>query len=950
MATKISIATGNWTSAATWGLCDATSENDSEAANTVLTTSYVASSNFTPGAITIDAIAVKVASRAGATGTMSVNLRNTTLGADVAGTEVTINLTDGSGAGWHVFTFASPVLLLAATNYAVQAKSSSASQINLYSSATTNWTRQLRTTTTGAPAANDKLLIAGQYTGAGASNSYTVTMDETATTSYGPTVSGGPPDGISVSKIGTLTFGVVAATNYYLKVKGRLTVYSSGTLNIGTSGARMPSNSSAVLEFDSVTNVDSGLYIPGGGTFNAYGNQKFATTAITGASNATPIELTSTSHGLVAGDRIYIASVGGNTAANGTWEVIASTGSNTYTIGAINGAVGGGVGTTTGNAAYTSGGTWQRLPYTRLNADEVAGQTVIGPLLSTAGWAANDELCFASTTRTASECEKKTITTVDSATQVTLSAGLTNAHSGTSPTQAEVGNLTRNVKIRGVSASLQGYLRYDGTSVVVMDHVEMSQLGSATTNKRGIDILTTTQSCSISFCSVHDSTVASSRGFNITGSASSNITLLANVTFNLANTHFATAATSGTWTADGNLFVRCTDSSTILCDLGDIGGTFTNNTCSGATGVGLSYSESASTLGTFTGHTSHSNTGVGVDWACLGSIGGTGAIGGFACWRQNTFGMRFTGLSSTLIATYTAFGNGTANLSHGGCSSVTISGFTSNGDSTFSTTSGISQSANVVNSDLIIESGNFGTVAGIKTAHTQDLACNTNYTTLTLRNTILASSTEVATQTNLLPGSFIRSQKHDQTAGLHKNFTRYGTITIDTTLFDATPAVRLAPNNASFKLASDGGAVDGKGAFQVAVTSGNTVTVSVKVRESVVGDGTDYAGGRIRLIVRKNVAAGITADTVLATATVASEGAFETIQGTTAAVTDDAVLSFVVDCDGTTGWIDADTWTATPTVDSTGLKYWQDGMPFACAGGSAGGVLIPGGMVGGFRG
>lgn len=73
---------------------------------------------------------------------------------------------------------------------------------------------------------------------------------------------------------------------------------------------------------------------------------------ITGASNATPIVITSASHGLATGDMVTIASVGGNTAANGTWK-ITKVGDNTFSL---DGSV--------GNAAYTSGGTvakWHRL-------------------------------------------------------------------------------------------------------------------------------------------------------------------------------------------------------------------------------------------------------------------------------------------------------------------------------------------------------------------------------------------------------------------------------------------------------------------------------------------------------------------------------------------------------------------------------------------------------------
>jgi len=81
MASLLSIANGNFTTGTTWGLVDSTSVLDSEAANTVLTTSYVGATTFAPGAITIDAIAVKVAVRVGSTGTMSVELYNSTAGA-----------------------------------------------------------------------------------------------------------------------------------------------------------------------------------------------------------------------------------------------------------------------------------------------------------------------------------------------------------------------------------------------------------------------------------------------------------------------------------------------------------------------------------------------------------------------------------------------------------------------------------------------------------------------------------------------------------------------------------------------------------------------------------------------------------------------------------------------------------------------------------------------------
>jgi hypothetical protein len=80
-----------------------------------------------------------------------------------------------------------------------------------------------------------------------------------------------------------------------------------------------------------------------------------------------------------------------------------------------------------------------------------------------------------------------------------------------------------------------------------------------------------------------------------------------------------------------------------------------------------------------------------------------------------------------------------------------------------------------------------------------------------------------------------------------------------------------------------------------------------------------YQGAQPRLIVRRNDAIGITADTVLATAS-AAYGTWEHLSGTTAAATDDGVIELVVDCDGPgvwpgllvtnqgLGWINVDDW------------------------------------------
>lgn len=73
---------------------------------------------------------------------------------------------------------------------------------------------------------------------------------------------------------------------------------------------------------------------------------KFETGSITGATNASPIVLTSAGHGLAVGQQVFVSGVGGNTAANGSFIVSAVT-TDTFSLSG-----------STGNGSYTSGGTW----------------------------------------------------------------------------------------------------------------------------------------------------------------------------------------------------------------------------------------------------------------------------------------------------------------------------------------------------------------------------------------------------------------------------------------------------------------------------------------------------------------------------------------------------------------------------------------------------------------
>jgi lysophospholipase L1-like esterase len=83
---------------------------------------------------------------------------------------------------------------------------------------------------------------------------------------------------------------------------------------------------------------------------------------VTAASNATPIAITTAAnHNLATNDQVIIASVGGNTAANGTWTVTV-TGATTFTLN-----------TSVGNGAYTTGGTVSLIPTQNWHFNERRG-------------------------------------------------------------------------------------------------------------------------------------------------------------------------------------------------------------------------------------------------------------------------------------------------------------------------------------------------------------------------------------------------------------------------------------------------------------------------------------------------------------------------------------------------------------------------------------------------
>jgi hypothetical protein len=828
MAVKIAIANGNLTAAATWGAVDATSLLDSEAASTVLTTAYVETATFTPGAITIDGIAVKIATRPGATGTIDVRLAQA--GATVAGTAVSINVSDiearDGEQGWYFFKFAAPVLLVAATLYTVSAKTTNATQVFLFRNATAgNWSRMLRTTTTGAPAAGDSMHILGEWTAAATVTTRTVTMDQTAATDYGDGVAANPP-GFTIGKNGVLTWGTTAATNYILQLSTRLFVYRGGIYNQGTTATPCPRDGSQVMQFDCVADGDFGL--------TNYGTR----------------------------------------VCQGLSRTIA-----------------------------------KNVVQCLMNADKAALATVIGVDTDT-GWLNGDEVAIAPTARTTTQGETRVLTGAAGATTFTVTVGLTNAHSGTSPTAAKVILLTRNVRIRSVSTTAMAYV-YDGNAAIVdADWVEYRFLGAATAGKQGVYMDTTSAgSTAHSFCSFRDFEVG---GLWAANNDADNFSADNCVMWNCAQDNGGVGffVNSQTQTAFNWSLTTCTS---INNGATNGYGFSTRNLAGSVTGLNASGS-SAAGLRLEPINTVYGRSRATVPWSTLEFNTNTVGIevnnvdewiaGAVTLWRNVTAGVSLVSTCTVVFNTATIFGNGlgiTLNGAANGYKWLKVRTGVFSGDTSFAQISGITLVPGAtVPCQIDLENCTFGVVSGIKTAHTQDIDVGTGQKVawINLRNVNLASATPIASQANLRPPSYIRYQRVQQASNTHKTVLPVrGTIAYETTTFrTASPSESLTPLSTQLKLET--------APKRVPVLSGSSVSVAAYARKNAA-----YNGNAARLMQRANPAIGVLVDTLIATFSAAAD-TWQQLSGVTALATENGVCEFYVDCDGTAGSVFVDDWTA----------------------------------------
>lgn len=902
MATRISKANGNWNASSTWNNVatgtNAQQTNHGAATVNVSNGGTVTTPNFTGNnGSTTDGVLLALTRNSSTSGTLTVEL----LKAGVSQVSVTVNCADLPAFKSLVFfKFTSNHTFDASTTYAIRVTASaSANNGALFgrSSTANDLFKLLRLTTSTQPVATDVLVVVGELTGAGTSNSWTVTFNETvateatAATDYGLGQTGASSttnsiQGVDVGAKGTLTWASAASTIYKLRVSGNVIVWSDGKFQRGTTGTPYTSTATAILELDCPAIVDYGFFVTDGGILEDHGAAKTYVTTMTESRGGLLSANGTTTVTRLEGQPFTDYSNGDTVNINGSSRTISSiTNADTMVV----------------NSSVTTG----VVDYVKTNG------TMTLKVADTTGWRVGDSLHIASSTRAGGGQNLGTITTVDSSTQVTLSTPMTNGHwlfthNGRNYAP-HVANNTRNVKMRGVSTSLTMYANIAASAVInSMKNNEYEFVGSSTAGRFGFHFAGTAASITQTMeGTVLKSSGASSRMLDITTTLSGTLNIIDVVmtSVNRFGMNIAGITIAGTLNITRPYFAN-NGSDQLLLMAPTITGsvTITDPILVGAASSALHLAPvpGASTVGGLlvTNPTIYGSSNNGIVYTGGGTV--RTKVTAVEIYRCGAAGLLMTGGAKFEIEIDRIFGCANANIQSATnqFSNLYMTGTSGDGkvDPGANYTTVTAWTISMGMSNFFVENVRFGSVTPFTTVFNITAGL---FLYGLLSNVEMNGTSEITNQSAWVPGSYIGSQKHDQTAGVHKTWYPEGTVTIDTTIADADPSARLTPLSATEKLSMKIG--------EVGIDSGTTKTISVKVRRSVVGDGTAHNGNHTQLVALKNVAAGISTDTVIDTATSAEDGAWETLSGTSPAITDNAVVEFVVRTDGTQGWINVDT-------------------------------------------
>jgi hypothetical protein len=572
----------------------------------------------------------------------------------------------------------------------------------------------------------------------------------------------------------------------------------------------------------------------------------------------------------------------------------------------------------------------------KLAANVAATATTATTNIST-GWLSGDQLVIPPTNRVSTQFDTPTLNGAASGVNLTFSAGLSFAHETTpsTTTACDIINLTRNVQIFGQGSGFLGTLStyiYINGGTVSLNYTQIYYLGNTTTLTTSglVSNITSTNTSSviINGCSIYGPTAfANYILYNNSTQATSTFSCTNTVSYGGYITIGSNNAvlTPSTVTYDSCVFLR----SPVLFNR--IYVTATNITAAGSPTMGFGFNDLASntvgagTFGTVNNLITYCNTNQGFYFANPGGTTNTyasGTISNLTAWRNTNQGFYHLGSAPQplYISGLTLVGNTNNNIQLLGSGQIYIKNLTSNSQTTYTTAYSIVMGAS--DKVYIVDSSLGGTAAetiGAILAGSNGAVYPVN---LSFYNTTFGAYSSIVVSQTQLPGrstSFgLSSMKHNGVANSTFNWQQFGTVTTDSTIYNSSAySMRMTPASTVFKTVSH--------PFRMAISANDTVTLSVNVRKSVVGDGTAYNGNQPRILLAPTPLLGYGLNTVLTTATGAS-GSWETIT-TTFTPTASGVYEFFLDCDGSTGWVNVDDWLTDYVKDTTKMDYWFLGMP-----------------------
>ena len=570
--------------------------------------------------------------------------------------------------------------------------------------------------------------------------------------------------------------------------------------------------------------------------------------------------------------------------------------------------------------------------WTTLTANATAGATAI-TVGSTAGWNNGDTIVLSATDGTTSHYEIKTLSGITDGTDATISSGLTYARSGTTPNVSYIANMTRNVKVRSTNSSYATFQMVYAGAWISWRNTEFYYFGGGGNPPWLYYCAGPATMSYVDSCSIHpDIDTYATSSFS---TANDSITTPGNLTFNnnvMAmvshnyNGGILCSVPSNTISFTNNFLIACYGGFQIQSTIF----TYTGNVAANINADCFAVSTSTQiTSGTLSGNVASNGGGAGF------SFGGNGITGGYNyTWSNNTSIHCYYGItygSGTIygenhtIQNFNLYGDQQSeiNLPYPIYRPIVFKNINAPGISGVTTGYFLSPSSGYYEC-VVVDSCTAGTVGTltnfINAAYTANIVAINNTVTDTNDSTWWGGTYYEYHTPHV---GYILFYKHNGSSSW--KLQRGGAmITPDTTIYSsASPSIRIAPE-------TSGKSWGPSATFAV----NGTATISVKVRCSVAGDGAAYNGNLPRLMLRANPIAGNDLESVLATATSASNGAWQTLTATVSP-TGKQLMEVYVDCDGTTGWVNVDSFGVTGTADPTECDFWP--QPFTIGTFGAGG-------------